>query len=291
MTRRRLSSFQVYLGVIVVTTILALLPLRHVSWVNDVAAIARVPSMPLTHVGMRIRGWLRGEAMRNGPAPDNAEFLQRELDQYRSLAKHWRGVAEQLAEVNAQLQRTRAMGLDVAFDPVVGDIVARNTQSDRATYELNIGSHLHGVREGAVAVYNGAHVVGRIGSVARLSSVLVPLTDPGFALIRAEVEVSRADADEPFVIVHLENLGDGSFTTQAPRDAGVEVGDYVYLHDPDWPRTAQAMIIGSVRSIEPDAETPVLMNLVVRPVYSPDRLNAVMVKVEDTASNPGGSIE
>jgi hypothetical protein len=153
MPRRALSPLPVFLGVIALTTALSLLPLRLTRWVGDVAAIVRLPTIPLADLATRFRTLAVGESAREAPDPEDAEFLRAELERYRSLAEQWRQAAEEHSRMVAQLQNTQQFGLSVPYTPVIANIVGRDSQGDGDVFILNVGSHRYGIVPNSIAVY------------------------------------------------------------------------------------------------------------------------------------------
>jgi cell shape-determining protein MreC len=147
--------------------------------------------------------------------------------------------------------------------------------------ELNRGSRA-GVREGTVAVYNGAHLIGRVERVALLRSHLLPLCSAASGLLRALV-LPRDRPEAPLseaAIIQLEPKGNGTFTAELSRETEVSEGDLVMLADHTWPESAQAMVIGTIESVRVKDDDLLRNELVERCRYQAHELRYVTLKVE-----------
>jgi len=290
---KRPGAFQLLLAAIAGAIALSLFtPTRHLHWITDLAAVVRLPAVPLTHLATKARVWLRGGGGVQIEEEHDLEYYRSEMHNFLTLYNAERLRARSLQERIEQLERARIEGGDVLFEPVIASVVGRNTQSAGEVYELNVGSSK--VQSNAVAVYDGSHLIGRIAETNALTSLLVPITSPAIGPLQAYVTPERAADDRRMadqVLTLLTPRGDGTFEGEVEHDSGVMVRDFVLLDDPTWPKTGRAMIIGRVVSVEPKQESPLRVHIVVQPTYAAANLSSVTIKVERastmTAMNGG----
>lgn len=279
---RHKSTFKFFLGCVFIALVMCFMPTRWIGWENDVADIVSVPTVPFGHVGTTVKVWLRGNPEDLPGGVEEVQHLRAELDGFRSRYNDAKRRVESLEDQIEQLQRSKVEGLDVQFNPQAANIVGRNTASAGETYSLNVGEN-KSIEKGSVAVYDGSHLIGKISSVFRITSTLIPITDPAIDLLEAFLAPASANdsrMDRRRARTALTAVGDGTLTGEVRRDAQAMVGDYLLLDDPTWPRTARAMIVGVVVAVQPKEDNPYLDLIIVRPRYSASKLAYVTIKVE-----------
>lgn len=291
---KRPGAFQFLLAAVAGAGALSLLtPTRHLGWVNDFAAVVRLPAVPITHVATQARVWLRGGSEAGVDDDRDIEHYRSEMHNYLALYNAERLRARSLQERIEQLERARIEGGDVLFEPVVAGIVGSNTHSGGAVFELNVGGSK--IQPNAVAVYDGSHLVGRIAETGGLTSLLIPITNPAIGPLQAYVTPERAGDDrrvDDQAMTLLTPLPSGLLEGEVDRDAGVAVRDFVLLDDPTWPKTGRAMIIGRITAVEPIQQSPLRLRIRVQPTYDAANLSSVTIKVERSeplAAVRGGS--
>lgn len=281
-----------YLGALAVALGLSFLPVRRLGWVTDLSGIVTAPTVPFGDVTRRVVVWLK-PAPNRGESPETAA-LQQEIDRFRTLYHAERERVEELRQRIEQLERTREIDPGVAFDALTATITGRNTQSAGEVYVLNRGSGRRAQR-GAVVVYNGSHLMGRIESVTTLTSLMIPITNPaigpieGFAAPAAGADARNVSGERPRTFLTPQK--DGTLRGDIARDAGVREGDLILLADPSWPRTAWARIVGTVVSVRPRDDSPFRDALVVRPRFTAANLASVTILIESGESGiVGGNV-
>lgn len=286
----RAPSVRPLLIVVAALLVTALLPLRWLWWVSDVAAIVALPLAPLNDGSNALRAWLRpGDDPLRGASASEAQ-LRIELDTYRALWHGERLANEELLQRLEDARLAEQFHRGSIFDPIRADVVGRRPDGRRGPLRINVGASA-GVAAGDVAVFRGAHIVGRVmPEVDRLTSLLLPIHDPGIGRLHAAVwKEPEPDVPNPGVVrVLLTPEGDGTFSADAAQDSGVRLGDQVVLDDPDWPDTARGMIVGLVDAIDRRDDQPLRVRLRVRPLYDLHELRSVVVKVHP--NGPGGSL-
>jgi hypothetical protein len=268
-------------------TLFALAPAPWIAWVNDVSFIVRLPTIPFGHAASLI-----GERGASSENPERVAMLRAEVDRFRVLYEGARTRAESLQEQLDQIQRARSEAFDVPSRLITATIVGRGSAGPSDSLTLNRGSS-RGVVEGAIAVFDGSHLVGRVGDVRASIATLIPITDPSIDII--EAYLAPSDPADPRSITRrartlLEPNGDGTLRGDVPSEAEPRVDDYVLLDDPRWPPTARSMIVGRVTSVTPRDENPLFHAIVVKPVYAPARLAFVTIKVEDDGGSADGAV-
>ncbi|MFO0873223.1 MAG: rod shape-determining protein MreC [Phycisphaerales bacterium] len=264
---------------------LSLLPARWLWWLNDIAAIVNLPLAPLADVSNDLRTWLRRGDDPLAGSSELEQTLVADRDRYRALWNDERLRNEELVRQLDDVRLAEQLDEGAMFDPVRADVVGRGPDSLRGAVRLNIGTR-SGVAPGDVAVFRGAHLVGRVADDPdALSCLLVSTTDPSVGRIHAAVAPDPEPADpRPATIpLLLTPVGDGTFVADAGRDARIRIGDEVVCADPSWKSTARGMIIGVVDSIDRRDDQPLRNRLRIKPIYEAQRLATVIVKVASPA--------
>jgi len=275
---RSQRALTVAAGLVVVAS---LMPVRWLAWTAGFATVVRVPVQPLAQAGVQISHWLR-------PAADGAgdsEALRERTDQLEMTRALLHGAMLQidsLLEEIAALQEVRGLRPGVEITPIVARVTGRPPDRAGGPVRINAGTR-HGVVAGAIVVYRGGHMVGRVaGGVSRLSSSVVPITDGSMGLIEGVV----LPADDPVASVRSRPRiqfvadGRGGLAGDLDREVVINLGDTVRLADFSWPDSAQGLIIGTVTSIEPKDLQPLLNTVTVRPKFQARRVATVTVIIE-----------
>ncbi|MGI9014323.1 MAG: rod shape-determining protein MreC [Phycisphaerales bacterium] len=285
--RRRFSTFHIFLVTVALTLAMAVaLPTQALWWVNDLSSIVHLATAPFGDAGTRLRIWLQGSEP-GAHDPVEVRHLRAELDHFRALFASASQENQSLIERIEQYERTRYAGAGVNFDTLAADITGRNAQGDDEVWTLNVGSR-KGVELRCVAVFDGSHLVGRISDVGAMTSSLIPITEHAAGYMRAAI--TPADSNSPRVtsqraMTDLRAVkGRAILAGDVDHDSGVEVGDYVHLDDPDWPATAQSMIIGRIVEITPKDNNPLRLQILVQPRYRAGTIGRVTLKIERPTS-------
>ena len=278
--------FAISLGL---TLLCAVLPVGWLRWTGVVANVFSVPVQPLADAGLRLGLLMRPGLTANG---SNEVLRQRdeELQTTRALLHGARIRIEALLEEIDALQEARRFHRAVEMTPLYARVTGAPPDRGSGPVRLNVGSR-HGVVPYAIAIYRGGHLVGRVaGDVSRLSSRLVPLTDPSTGLVEGLI----LPAGDPIANIaqapriQLFPDGHGGLGGDLDRELAVSVGDVVRLADPGWPQSAQGLIVGTVESIEPNDHQPLRVLITVRPTFEAKRLDSVTLLVERFNDALGG---
>ena len=271
------------------TVTLGLLPAGWLRWTAVASDIINVPIQPLADAGLRLGRMLRGP---EGEAGGESEAVRRrteELEATRVLLHAARLRIEALQEEIRHLQDARRFHQGVQIDPLFARITGRSPDGGRGPVRINAGSR-HGVTSGTVAVYRGAHLIGRVGDdVGRLSCRIVPVTNPATGLMEAIILPADDPAAEIADAPRLQLVVQGLFLVgDLDRNLVVQAGDVVRLSDAAWPDSAQGMILGTVKSVEPKDLQPLNNRITVEPTFYAHDVASVTLKIERLAAGEGG---
>jgi len=275
-----------FLIALAITVILCLAPTRWLGWVNDVASIVRLPVAPLGDLGNTAARWLRPPPTRFADLPPDVRELVQNLEEERDrFERLYHAAASRAAELQEQLEQLQQVPVDTLSAPVSllrAQITSRNPADSSGPVQLNRGSR-HGVQRGAIAVYNGVHLLGRVADVSPVSASLHPITHSATGLLRASVFPTGADDATVHEAgrVALRPTGDGRFIGDVAQQHPVQPGDVVRLFDHAWPASAQAMIIGTVSDVRAKDDQPLRRIVVVEPRFRISELSDVTLIVED----------
>jgi cell shape-determining protein MreC len=272
------------------TVVLGLLPAGWLRWTVVASDIINVPIQPLADAGVRLGRMLRGP---DGEAGEESEAVRRrtqELEATRVLLHAARLRIEALQEEIRHLQDARRFHQGAQIDPLFARVTGRSPDRGRGPVRINAGSR-HGVTPGTVAVYRGAHLIGRVGDdVGRLNCRIVPITDPATGLMEAIILPADDPAAELADAPRLQLVADGRGTLVGDLDRNrvVQAGDVVRLSDPAWPDSAQGMILGYVMSVESKDLQPLHNQITVEPDFHAQEVASVTLKIERLAAGEEG---
>jgi hypothetical protein len=247
------------------------------------AGLLGIPVAPLGDMGTRLGRWLRPPRDPVAAQPEMVQHLLEELEVARQVAheRQWR--IEELQEQIRELERARRSHRgEAAVETLYARNTGRGTGRGDGLLRLSVGRN-HGVTAGAVAVFRGVHLVGRVApDPGALCCWLIPITDPAAGLLA--VSILPPDAPDGQIAsaprVQLSPDGRGNLVGEIDRNARIRPGDVAELFDPVWPTGAAGMKIGAVQEIVPREDDPLLCTVVVKPQYPAHRLPAVTLKIE-----------
>lgn len=278
---RSQRTFSVAVGL---ALILAFLPTSWLMpWTSYLGGGLDIFVQPAGEVGISFRNWLRPAHDPLREEPQRVQQLIEGQDELRRLLHFARLRIDTLEEEMRELQDAQRFHKGVVIDPLFARITGRSPDRAHGLIRLNVGTR-DGVTQGTIAVFRGVHLIGRVaGDVARLSSWLVPITNPSNGRVGAII----LPADDPLAPIEaarriwLEPNNTGALVGDLDKDVLVRDGDIVRLHnDPSWVDSAQGMILGFVESVTANDRKPLLNSIVVRPRYPADRLAYVTLKIE-----------
>jgi cell shape-determining protein MreC len=264
--------------------IMSVLPMGWVGWTGWFGVVVRTVVAPVMNPASAVAKMVRP---RTGGALDAS--VDAEVREDRDLALFHLSQAEQEIERLRRQIKDLQGGVEVAPDltlrRVAASVIGRDADSRRLVLHIRVGS-MQGVAAGAVAVVDGAQLLGRVQAPVgpKVSSVQL-ITDLAAGRIRGLVMVDGAPAPGG-VECDLEpvkgGLLQGRLATVEARPGQepvrVEVGQLVRLHDATWPKNAQMLELGRVEKIEPNPEQPLRQVITVRPRLDLVRASEVVVR-------------
>lgn len=280
-----------------ITFVLSLFPTRWLGWVGDVSSIVRLPVAPLGDLGNSAAHWMRPPAERHAELDPTARelvtTLEEQRDRYERLYHAAVSHATELEQQLQELQQVPVESLNIPVTLLRAQITTRHPNQPNGPVQLNRGSR-HGVERGAIAVYQGVHMVGRVADISNVSCSLHPMTHSATGLIRAAIFTTGGEREDATAAdaarVALRATGDGEFIGDVSQDYPVQVGDTARLFDSAWPASAQAMIIGSVIDVRTKDRQPLRNEIVVQPRFTVSQLAVVTLIIEEQATIDSDSI-
>jgi len=287
MARRQFISSNKALPIVLVLTLIAgLMPHNWLGWANDLHQVISFPLTPFGNAMSWVGAQLRSPKPITEDVPEEArqyvEHLKQERELFKRLYYAEQARAERLREQLEQLQALPPAYTNSQNIQTIGATITQSNPSDPlGAVELNRGRR-SGVLPGTIGVYDGVHLVGRVVSVSRLHSQLLPLTNPATGLINGAIVPpgNQSIRLEARPRVQLEPLGNGTFVGHVDKQEDVTKGDHVRLIDRTWPDTAQGMLIGVIRSMKVRDEQPLQHRIVVTPTYRVYQLSFITLIVE-----------
>lgn len=271
--------------VLVLTVIASLLPGRALGWTNLLSEFLSMGLNPFATMGNMLGESLRPQASRgfdSGIDGQKMKELQDLMVENERLYKAEQAKVESLQRQLEQLQKIPRELTQTPVKIVFAHVGLRSPSSAIGLVVLDRGLK-QGVRPGAIAVFDGVNLVGRVtDEVSNVQCTLLPLanlkTPPIEAAVFAKDRSQTLIANAPRI--HLEPKGDGTLIAQPDKSEVINVGDEVVLIDANWPQSAQAMKIGIIESVRTNDLEPLRNIVVVRPAYQLSRLSSVVLKIE-----------
>lgn len=228
-----------------------------------------------------------------GPGGPADEALLRELDEYKLRYHQLTMEVDRLNRQIADLSRGAAIMRDLPVRQLAAAVIGSGSDPTDTTLKVRAGSR-EGVVVNSVAVVGGVHLIGRVVDVRRLECFIRPITDRASDLIQGSIYLTD-DVKGP--LCALRPTGDGTLRGDVefqadptdPASAGgppIKPGMTVRLEDDNWPPHSWALVVGLIEEVE------VLDNqrrrITVRPVFRPDRVSQVTLRVLGEAPGEGG---
>ncbi|TVQ30898.1 MAG: hypothetical protein EA376_11585 [Phycisphaeraceae bacterium] len=215
--------------------------------------------------------------------PDSASLaIQR--NEFKTL---WLDAERRIMELESQireLQQGRATAPDIEFAAFHARVVGASSDTVSGLLTLDAGRN-RGVTQGdSVAVVSGDNLVGRVVESGRLTSSVLPITRRDAGWIQALVMTGEGASG---VRCHIRGTRDGVLHGDLSEGAvGVEPGQTVRLQDPEWPETAQMLVLGRVERVAPKENAPLRLEITVRPDLQLDRVQRVVLRVPVLEDSP-----
>jgi cell shape-determining protein MreC len=225
-----------------------------------------------------VAGWVN-ERLIKPPARD-ARDKQTIIDENEQLRQETARLTHILTEVNrleGEWERLGPIREKCTRLQVVGsDLGGRESLAIR-------GSTFEGLREGQFVLFSGgaAGIIekppGALGAQVRLITDTGMRVEGYFAGFTENKHVPRRTDAALF-----EGIGRGAMrcrglTMAQIQDAGVQLGDGVFIQDKDWDENLHGVRLGKVVRIEPQTDAPLYADIRVEPTSNLMRLRDVMV--------------
>lgn len=252
------------------------IPLRMT---NPVRAQLQNVFAPVSRPIGALASWVHDKVVRpRGIDARDSLVIQRENDRLKTTIANLQSQVKTLQDLTAERQLLGDVLPLCTPVPVVGGD-AGNRES------LGIQS-ISGLEEGMFALFWGG-IVGRIDRAGLSGGAQVRLvSDPGFSVQGSFGRfVSTPDGQAVFQTIKspaplVQGAGRGAMVIRRlPLEEVTEVhpGDWVVVHDPDWPVNLQGYKLGVVESKDPAPGAPLFAEIRVRPMVNLMQLREVMV--------------
>lgn len=280
----KMTSERVFVVVVGLLVVASFMPAGWLGWARGLGQTA---DTLLTPVQDPVRRLVMGLVGGEGPtSTKEREELLNELSDLRREAVYWKMVARELEQRVGMLQSGIGAGLEPAPGGVVAARVAGTTgdlSSGLLKVVLPSGS---GVVEGSVVVVNGAYLVGRVVEMGPRIAYALPITV-------AEYQGRAVQPVRGMVVLEDGSMGpvcdlvpDGNGALSG--DVAVEddevvwgdvlrVGMTVVLADERWLARSRGCIVGVIERV--GRQENLRPEIVVRPVYRPDRVTRVLIRI------------
>jgi hypothetical protein len=275
---------------------------------GQLAGIVRFVVGPVQQTAFVASRWLVDRGDKVDPAI--VRHLEQERDQYKSM---FLAAELELRQTRERLQQyeTGIASAELGVRHVVSTVMGPAGGAGSHMLKLRAGTR-DGVFPGTVAVAGGVQIAGRVVNVGGSTSTLVLITQPGIVagagnarkdeMIGGVILFSEARDRSPDdeITCQLTPFGDGTLRGmveyKAPK-AGepvrtARVGQFVYLKDPSWPRTAQMLALGRVEDLSKEAfDSALRQHIRVRPLVRLDLLTEVVLRIPGDADDGAAHAE
>lgn len=272
-------------------TLLALIPIRHLTWLNWFGELTHTVVAPASHPISAVAHWVvppRVDAI----SDDRQEVLAEELERTRQAMLRMEMENEQLRRLVEDLQRGFTIQGSESVRPLARPVVGNPSDLSGGMLIIRAGSS-DGVTTNTVATYDGMQLVGRVERVTGRLCEIQPITARHAARLDAVVMLDPNGG--AMLPCSLTPTGDGSLAgpvTEADSSEGqipLAVGQDVRLRvtDGSWPESAQMLLIGRVVEISPAPNQPVRRQITVQPLVDLSRISKVVLRVPVDAPREG----
>jgi cell shape-determining protein MreC len=224
------------------------------------------------------------------PKPDDPRVaaLQKEIETFKLLLNRAQATVEEQRRLIETLQKGAAR-VEGAFPQLPAAVVGLSSTGAGGVISIGAGSR-NGVERNTIATTNGVQLVGRVSGVDATGAKVTLMTDSASGTIDGVIV-----ADDGTRLAEIRNMfpqrgkrvleGQVQHRTPAPPDP--KIGDTVRVDDPDWPRSAQRLMIGTVSEVKTVAGGRILVT--VKPTVDLERLGEVILLLtpKGESSEPG----
>lgn len=250
----------------------SMLPARYIDWVGAVGNLATRLIAPASHpISMVTRWVVPAERQRDGPT---VRALQREREEFRALWLREQEENSRLRRIITELQQGLAYD-DLPVRRLHRPIIGSGSDGSGGSLIVRAGT-TEGVEKNAVATTAGVQLVGRIIDAGSRTSYVRLINDRRTGE-RIKGLVVAEDGERGGTCV-LHPIRDGLLQgLVSGRDVPVpKPGQRVHLHDEEWPRHSQMLVIGQIERVDRGDHGWHL--LTVRPTVELDRVSEVVLR-------------
>jgi cell shape-determining protein MreC len=280
--RRLLTPRRSLALAVAVLLVLSLAPARATGWLFGVGVLTDMAVAPLSRPLALLGAFLRPGG---GPISDpEAAQLIAERDRWHFLYLQERVRNDDLRRQVGELQRGLAPDPDSPVRLLLAGVVGASADLSTGLIKVRAG-RAQGVDVNTVACVRSVQLLGRVERVAERLCYVRPITDRRSPRLGAVV-MAGSGGEARMLACVLAPSGDGSLAGVVEwtldgetRPVDVAPGQEVRLRDDTWPMSAQMLLVGSVRAVEPDAAQPLRRRIVVRPEVDLSLAREVLLRV------------
>jgi cell shape-determining protein MreC len=281
---------------LVVLVITSFLPPGWGEWAGAFGRLVRFFVAPISQPVRGLTGWLSPPDER-GPETQVVRSLEDQAESYRQQLLRTRQENEQLRDLIAELQRGIRLNPDLPVRQMHAAVIGNSSDLESSLMWIRAGSS-DGVDVNSVATARGLQLLGRVVASDGKTCHVQPITSRRAGQIRGVVMLAETAVGPECL---LEPQGDGTFRGpvedlrewpsgvplapdhSAGQPVRAVVGQSVRLRDPNWPKSSQMLMVGTVESVEPAPDQPLRQIVTVRPTLRLERVSEVVLRL----STPG----
>ncbi len=287
MSRARISQPRVFIALLALMAVLALAPARVTRWAEWFQAPTQFVIAPISHTFSFVSGVFRPARSRTLPDDPALADLQIERDVLQSELFRAEGRIADLERLVDELQQGLSAHRGSPIIPIEASVVGRSSDPSDGLLLVRAGSDRGVEKRETVAVVNGVQIVGRVVKVGPSISEVLPITH--------SPRGRKSEQDGGWIggVIHVEGLDrswscqlratrDGRLRGDVHQDAeNIEVGQIVRLRDPNWPDSAQMLVLGRIERVGSKKDAPLRMEIDVVPDVDLARVRRVVLRVAD----------
>jgi cell shape-determining protein MreC len=271
-----------------VLSLLAFLPARWSGWTEVLGWLTRRAVVPVSDPIQRVGALVLGTS--EAPSSAVVAQLERERDHFKWMWHQQQRETERLQKTVEQLQKGQLLS-ELPVRQLVRPVVGSSSDGRGGELLVRAGAS-QGLAVNDVATTEGVQIVGKVVSTsAKLASVRL-ITSPAAGGITGLVFTSD---DKPGVKCSLSPskaapVLNGYVEYSRDGKAAPEVGQTVRLEDPQWPKHAQRLVIGTITAVK--TVTTGRQVIEVKPTVDLDRLSEVVLRLtpKEADERPGSAL-
>jgi cell shape-determining protein MreC len=260
-----------------------LIPARYTDRFRNVQKLFAPVSVPARSLGVAVRDRVAPKDLDDKRAVDDVKL---ENERLRVAVLNLEGQLDEMRKVNDERQRVGDLRPMCTPFKVVGNDPSINHDS------LAIAAGSSDNVDLMMPVVSERCLVGRIARAGAAGATVQLVTDPKFqATIRfvrenrdgrwedvpgVSPQIARG-AGDGIMVIDMLPLAEVLGKNDRNPDVGIQVGDAIALHDPDWPSQLNKLIIGKISDIRVSSKVSLFAVVTVKPLKTLSDLREVMV--------------